>query len=211
MLRDSLLGLAALFMLPACTAAEAAPDSTGEELFGYCVACHGPDGSGNAEGGTPAIGGMQEWYVVNQLTKFKAGIRGNHHKDLEGMRMRPMARTLVDEAAIAKVATYVSSLPPVKTAKTIEGGDATSGEAKFMICQTCHGADAGGMEALGAPSLHQSNDWYYAKQIHKFQNGVRGYDAARDPQGVGMAGMSRTLTDDQAIKDVFAYIETLEK
>ncbi len=67
----------------------------GQELFQNCVPCHQADGSGNPEIGAPNIAGMKAWYVQAQLQKFRAGTRGMHFSDVEGMRMRPMAVSLV--------------------------------------------------------------------------------------------------------------------
>ena len=45
-----------------------------------------------------AIAGQAQWYLEAQLVKFKNGVRGAHPDDMEGSRMRPMARTLPTDA-----------------------------------------------------------------------------------------------------------------
>ncbi|MFB3064155.1 MAG: cytochrome c, partial [Gammaproteobacteria bacterium] len=53
----------------------------GKVLFAVCMACHGETGEGNAALKAPATGGLDEWYVVRQLTNFRAGVRGAHAED----------------------------------------------------------------------------------------------------------------------------------
>jgi len=82
----------------------------GKVLYNTCLACHGPGAQGNPALKAPSIKQLPDWYIVNQLKKFKEGIRGTHAKDMEGMLMRPMSMTLVDEKAMADVAAYINSL-----------------------------------------------------------------------------------------------------
>ncbi len=85
----------------------------GQEVFETCVPCHNSDGSGNPTIGAPNIAGMKSWYVERELDKFRAGVRGMHFSDVEGMRMRPMALSLPSEEDVKAVAHYVETLPPV--------------------------------------------------------------------------------------------------
>jgi len=82
----------------------------GKALYGSCIACHGVNGAGNKTLFSPALAGLNDWYVVSQLTKFKAGIRGNHADDIYGQQMRAAAGLLPDEQAIRDVARYISTL-----------------------------------------------------------------------------------------------------
>jgi len=179
----------------------------GEHLFQTCVPCHGPDGGGDQSLGAPAIAGMSAWYLEAQLVKFRDGVRGDHPDDDEGLRMRPMARTLSDEGDVESVVAFVSALPPVVPDRTL-GGDATAGATSYALCSTCHGADGAGMENMNAPSLTDKDDWYLATQIGKFKRGVRGADP-EDTTGAQMRGMAATLVDDKAVADVLAHIATL--
>jgi caa(3)-type oxidase subunit IV len=84
----------------------------GEEHYRkICVACHGPDGRGMPTLKSPALVGQNDWYVVAQLKKYRAGLRGTDPKDITGMQMQPMAMTLPDESAIRDVAAYIAGLP----------------------------------------------------------------------------------------------------
>lgn len=82
----------------------------GQILFATCSACHGMDGRGNEAMRAPPLAKLDDWYIVHQLTKFKAGIRGTNPADLSGATMRPMAMTLPDEQAMRDVAAHVQAL-----------------------------------------------------------------------------------------------------
>jgi cytochrome c oxidase subunit 2 len=181
----------------------------GEVLYAACISCHMDDGSGMANIGAPAIAGMSQWYVEAQLRKFKAGIRGYHHDDTEGLRMRPMALFLRHEADIAAVASYVASMAPVAATPTLEGGDPAAGKMYYATCATCHGDNAMGNIDQSAPALVGLNDWYMLNQLNKFKHGVRGANP-KDTTGALMAPMAMTLADEQAMKSVIAYIQTLK-
>lgn len=189
----------------ACVPAEAGLQR-GEALFDTCVPCHGAEGAGNRELGAPAIAGLPQWYVQNQLEKFQSGIRGAHPDDLEGLRMKPMAVSLNREGDIASVAEYVASLHAVFPERTVEG-NAGRGAGAYGVCVTCHGPRARGNELLGSPPLVATDDWYLLAQLRKFRTGMRGADP-RDTWGATMRPQAMTL-DDQAMSDVLAYIRTL--
>jgi len=84
----------------------------GATLYATCGACHGDNGAGNKDLGAPRIAGVDDWYLANELRKFRSGVRGTNPKDREGRLMRPMARTLADDDAIRNVVAYVETLKP---------------------------------------------------------------------------------------------------
>jgi len=201
------LALAATFGLAGCQLGATDPAMRGRELFATCAACHGPAGAGIRALGAPGIAGVKEPYIELQLRKFRTGVRGTQFNDIEGMRMRPMALSLRDDNDLKAVATYVAGLPAVRNALTIQG-NAQAGQALYAVCIPCHGADGSGNEALMAPRLAGMDDWYLATELRNYKNGVRGINP-RDTQGLLMVPMVKTLVDDEAIRNVVAYIETL--
>jgi cytochrome c oxidase subunit 2 len=188
--------------------AEDADLARGEVLFDLCAQCHGSAGEGNEFFLAPAIAGMDRWYIEMQLGEFRNGLRGTHFDDIAGMRMRPMSMTLRTEEDVKAVAAYVAGLPKVKPEPTLEG-DAARGQQHYAICGSCHGARGEGIQAMQAPALNHSQDWYLISQIERFKAGVRGSNP-QDSFGVLMMNMARTLPDEQAVRDVVAYIMTLE-
>lgn len=187
-----------------------ANDARGKQLYTNCVACHQADGSGMKLLNAPAIAGLSEKHVAAQLRKFKAGHRGGDPRDATGLQMRPMATLLTSEADIEAVSKYIASLEGKPTEPTIVGGDPEKGKALYMTCQACHGADGAGNDLLNAPSLLHQYDWYLVSQLHKFKDGIRGGNP-EDITGSQMRPMAMVLADEQAVKDVVAYIQTLSK
>jgi cytochrome c oxidase subunit 2 len=80
--------------------------------YAVCLACHGDKGQGNEQLKSPPIHAQADWYVVSQLKKFKAGIRGANPNDVTGLQMRPMSMILADEQAMKNVAAHVATLQP---------------------------------------------------------------------------------------------------
>jgi len=72
-----------------------------------CSACHGPDGSGNAQAGFPRISGQPAAYTIAQLTAYRERLRATD--ELYGGMMRGVAEGLTD-TEIALVASYIEGL-----------------------------------------------------------------------------------------------------
>ena len=191
------------------TVTSSAADADGQTIYvEYCQQCHGVDGEGTASVGAPSIAGLPSWYVDRQVHKFQNGVRGTHFDDIMGMKMRPMAMTLTNDGQIERVSEYIAAMKPVVTMATLDG-DAEKGKALYATCAACHQANGGGMEALNAPPIAISDDWYALTQLKNFKGGVRGAHPM-DVEGAQMAPMAKTLADEQAMKDVIAYVRTLK-
>ena len=180
----------------------------GAELYELCTQCHGAEAEGNPEIEAPSIAGLPAWYVDATLRKFKAGGRGTHPDDYAGMRMRPMSMSLRNDDDIVDVTAYVTTLPARRPGPLLEGGDAGRGSQLYAPCIACHMPDGSGNPALGSPPLKFASDWYLLAQLKKFKGGIRGTNPL-DVNGALMVGMSQTLADEQAMKDVIAHIMTL--
>lgn len=92
------------------TATVAAIDSTlageGQKIYAKCSGCHGVDGKTKALGKSPVIAGQSK---VDLMTKMKAYKAGTRDKNGMGTLMKGQMTSL-DDAAIAEVATYISTL-----------------------------------------------------------------------------------------------------
>ncbi|MBK6008421.1 c-type cytochrome [Ramlibacter ginsenosidimutans] len=181
--------------------------AAGKVAYAVCAACHGANGEGNVAMNAPKLSGQGAWYLDRQLHLFKQGVRGTQDKDVYGKTMAPMAATLADDAAVANVVAYIASLPDAPAATTIRG-DVDSGRRRFATCAACHGADGGGIAATNAPRLKGMSDWYMARQLKNFRDGVRGHHP-QDIYGGQMALIAGMLNDDAAVGDVLAHINTL--
>lgn len=82
----------------------------GRVLYAPCGACHGADGAGNPALFGPALNNANDWYLISQLHKFKAGLRGANPQDQTGILMRPMSMTLADDQAVKDVVAYIMTL-----------------------------------------------------------------------------------------------------
>jgi len=171
-----------------------------------CILCHGTEGRGNEQVAAPRIGGMEHWYLERQLEAFQKGWRGVHESDVAGAEMRPSAVAL-DAEGVADIARYFADLPLEHPAPTLTG-DAQRGQTLYSSCVMCHGARGEGNEGLGAPALAGQSDWYLARQLRHYRDGIRGTHPA-DVFGQQMVAMMLPLRDDRAVTDVVAYISSL--
>jgi cytochrome c553 len=197
---------ACLIVLPGVSLADDA--ARGRALYDLCAQCHGTDGGGMKLSLAPAIAGLEQWYIESQLKMFRSGARGLHPDDVAGMRMSPMSRWLRSDDDITAVSSYVASFPPVAVTPESHGGNVEAGKTFYQTCQACHGPEAQGNQAMNAPALRNNSPWYLISALEKYKAGVRGSNPA-NTNAVLMRGMANILPNDQAIKDVVAYIETL--
>jgi cytochrome c oxidase subunit II len=182
--------------------------NVGAAQYAVCAACHGPEGQGMPSMNAPKLAGQSDWYLKREIRDFQNGLRGVHEADTYGQQMAPMARTLADEAAIDNVIAHIGTLPDTAPQATITG-DVAKGERLAAVCAYCHGADGMGNAAVNAPRYAGMSDWYLARQLKNFKEGVRGAHP-QDYFGKQMGFMGRILADEQAINDVVAYINTLD-
>jgi cytochrome c oxidase subunit 2 len=178
----------------------------GQASYAVCAACHGANAEGNVALNAPRLNGQGAWYVERQLKHFKEGARGTHERDTFGKMMAPMAATLADDTAVANVAAYIASLPDAPVATTIKG-DVDKGRERYATCAACHGANGRGIAATNAPRLQGMSDWYMARQLKNFKEGVRGAHP-QDIYGGQMALIAGMLADDAEIGNILAYINS---
>ena len=181
----------------------------GKVIFSKCAVCHGHNAEGVKAFNSPAIANQETWYLRQQLTNFKHGLRGAHHKDNLGAVMAEQAKMLETEDQLEIVISYIKLLPQVQTDQTIFG-DAENGKHHYnKVCASCHGIDAKGLEAYLSPNLLGIQDYYMAAQIRNFRDGVRGISEG-DTTGAKMIEMLAEIPDDKTIDDVITYIHTLQ-
>ncbi|MES2150959.1 MAG: cytochrome-c oxidase, cbb3-type subunit III [Pseudomonadota bacterium] len=123
-------------------AADPKAHAIGERLFlTYCAQCHGSDARGNK--GFPNLTDKDWLYGGSPATIKETILHGRHGQ------MPPMGAALGTDEAVENVAHYVKSL----SGATSDPIRAAFGKEKFGVCMACHGADAHGNQALGAPNL----------------------------------------------------------
>lgn len=114
----------------------------GERLFlNNCAMCHGSDARGSK--GFPNLTDS-DWLHGGTPDKIKETITQGR----QGV-MPPMAAAVGTAEDVRNVANYVLSL----SGSPHNAIGAQLGKEKFAACAACHGADAKGNHALGAPNL----------------------------------------------------------
>ena len=181
--------------------------AVGAAQYTVCASCHGPQGEGIAAMNAPKLAGQPDWYLKRQIMSYKNGLRGTHQDDTYGRQMVGMVATLANEAAIDNVIAHIQTFPDEAPAGTIDG-DLEHGQKLYAVCAYCHGGDGMGRQALNAPRIAGQSDWYLARQLHNFKDGVRGAHL-QDYYGFQMGLMGQSLHDEQAVNDIIAYINTL--
>ena len=80
-----------------------------------CIDCHRYNGSGELVFGSSPLTAFQDWYLADQLDKFRTGIRGYHADDEKGSQMRHLASYLAESDTrdvTAYIATLAKRYPP---------------------------------------------------------------------------------------------------
>ena len=202
-----LTSLAAMLLCaaPALAQGDAA---AGKAQYATCLACHGDQAQGNQALNAPRLNHLEPVYVAAQLVKFRSGVRGGEGATASSRSMAPMAATLADDQAIADVSAYIASLDSPTSEATVEGDAALGGDYYNQFCGACHGAGAVGNTSLNSPRLAGTDDWYLEAQLLAFRSGERG-SHPEDTTGKQMRAMAMVLPNDQAVKDVVAYLRSL--
>ena len=89
---------------------EGGDPAKGATSYTTCAACHGADGTGKKELNAPSLIGGSDWYLVESLQKYKAGVRGGNTGNQQAVMMRGMALSLADEQAIKDVVAHIMTL-----------------------------------------------------------------------------------------------------
>jgi len=120
----------------------------------------------------------------------------------------PMALSLVTDQEVEDVVAYIGTLNGRST-HTGVAGNAEAGKSAYAVCVSCHGANGEGNKALNAPKIAGLPDWYVERQLNNFKSGIRGVNA-KDVYGQQMRPMAMTLVNDEAVRNVTAYLASLK-
>jgi cytochrome c oxidase cbb3-type subunit III len=130
-------------------AADSEARIVGQRLFvNYCSQCHASDARGTK--GFPNLADT-DWLYGGDPATIKASI-------LDGRNgtMPALGAAVGGEAGARDLANYVRSLSSLQHDKKA----AERGAARFALCAACHGAEAKGNPAMGAPNLTDTV-WLY--------------------------------------------------
>jgi len=104
---------------------------------------------------------------------------------------------------------WLDRQPTFAELSSVPAGDAGAGRALYQACAACHGQQGEGNQSLNAPKLSGQEGWYLARQLNNYRNGYRGF-REDDALGQQMRSMAATLVNDAAVRNVVAYIATLQ-
>jgi len=107
----------------------------------------------------------------------------------------------------AEYDAWLAAQPTFAETQAVAAANPAAGQAQYAVCAACHGAQGEGNQALNGPKLAGQQAWYIERQLKYFQNGVRGGEG--DTAGQAMAPMANMLADDDAIRNMAAYISSL--
>lgn len=199
--------------LPATEPATTAPAGQGATVFqNVCAQCHGPNGEGKLEVKAPSIAGLPAWYARTQLANFREGRRGHEPADPQAFVMAAIAKALPPEV-IETVTAHVEKMPlviPAAKEREVPGADLAEGARLYYErCMECHRYNASGEMTFGSPPLIGQPAWYLEDQLRKFKTGRRG-TVKSDLNGAKMVQMTTLfIEDDQMLRNVVAYLMTL--
>ena len=141
---------------------------------------------------------------------FKPTVPGNYEilcEELCGSGHFAMrGKIVVDEPGAYQ--TWLAAQPTFAATQARPKGNATAGAANYAVCSACHGPQGEGNLQLNAPKLAGLDGWYIRRQIHSYQQKIRGTDKG-DQFGVQMAPMANIVADAATLENVIAHIATL--
>jgi len=65
--------------------------------YAACAICHGPKAEGIVQLKAPALDELEDWYIIDQLRKFKNKTRGYHPEDITGLQMSAAVQHLTPQ------------------------------------------------------------------------------------------------------------------
>lgn len=175
-----------------------------------CARCHGSMGEGIEDVQAPKLAGLSATYLLRQTQYYYDGVRGGTESERWASQMHYYLSDFSAErvSQFPDVSTYIASLDDMPIEPKVTG-DMTQGKQLFeRSCAICHGEAGLGIEDVNAPRLAGMSDWYMFRQMQKFRDGRRGAHVD-DEFGGQMVPSAKALANEQEIKDVIAYINSL--
>ena len=136
-----------------------------------CAACHGPQGKGVQTIGAPNLTDDAWMYGGDDAALKHSLVNGRQG-------VMPALGAPLGEGGVREVAAYVHQL---NGRRSHHQHLLAAGKQKFnTYCAACHGADAKGNQAMGAPNL-SDDAWLYGGSFEAIQTSVRQGRSGRMP------------------------------
>ncbi len=165
--RPPVLGLAAVFVLPAAALAQGGALA---EKLQLCGACHGEDGNSKLEK-IPSLAGQPAFYILNQLFLMREGVR-------KVEAMAPVVKDLKD-ADLTALSEHYSKLPAKRSDEAVDPVLVKRGQevAEAKLCRSCHLATLAGQEQM--PRVAKQRIDYLVEVLKSYRDNPRpGADTA---------------------------------
>ncbi len=162
----------------------------GQRMFANnCSVCHGTAGTGAY--GFPNLTD-DDWLYGGEPATIKQTIINGRNGGM------PPWGSVLGEEGVRDMASYVLSL----SGREVDPDAAQRGETQFQaLCTACHGQDAKGTQALGAPNL-TDDVWLYGGSFEAVTHSIRSGRA-------GMMPAHKDLLSDDKIHLISAYVYSL--
>jgi len=149
-------------------------DVGGRLFANNCALCHGSDARGAK--GYPNLTD-DDWLYGGSADAILTSIRDGRHG-----QMPPMAAAVGGtDQAVRDMALYVQSLSrPSMTDQPEVAASVARAEPRFAVCAACHGQDARGNQALGAPNL-TDGIWLHGARLEDIETTIREGRGGRMP------------------------------
>ncbi len=179
-----------------------------------CNSCHGVDGNGDDNMGTPRLAGQGFTFLLKQLEDYATDKRIDETMfvmNANAKGMSPQDRRDVATYLAQKQDAFAGSnlkelaANGVVTGKTNFGKSLVEiGSPELSACKSCHGYAGRGAPPI-YPVLLNQRYTYLVSQLKKFRDGSR----ANDPMGQ-MRAIARKMSDDD-INNAAAYLTSAER
>ncbi len=177
-----------------------APGQVDKATIDACMVCH----STREMQRGPVLDGLPEWYLADQLKKFKSGQRGKNPANRAEVLMGTAMAKVTSEAQLNSLARHFAGCKPQPSIRVVRG-NIPVGRALYSIrCETCHGPKGEGVREIQSPPVNVQEDWFLLDQLRKYANGQRSVHPS-EAGGLMMKAAVAELSPDN-LRDVVAYI-----
>ena len=165
-----------------------------------CMVCH----STREMQRGPVLDGLPEWYLADQLRKFKSGQRGKNAANRAEALMGVAMAKVETEVQLAGLARHFAGRKPKPSIRVVRG-NIPVGRAHYVTrCVSCHGARGEGKPEIQSPPVNVQEDWFLLDQLRKYANGQRSVHPS-DAGGVMMKAAAANLSLND-LRNMVAYI-----
>ncbi|PLY14154.1 MAG: cytochrome C [Sedimenticola sp.] len=195
----------------------------GEEINEVCAGCHGEYGQGGKEGEYPRLAGQPIEFTARQLHLFRDRKRPNlamveyiDERQMPDSDILDISRYLAEIVLKTKLPPADENAPGfnayerlLESKKMMQipraEGDVANGKKLYKKeCDTCHGDEGWGDEKKAVPMIAGQYTNYLWRQIDKYRKKLRIHDE-ESPEDELLDDF-----DDEQLKDIFAYLSTVD-